>query len=125
MVLAHSGIIISEVELRQLCDCTIYGTDAFQAVKAARKLGFTATRKQNLTLGQLDDCIAKGCYPIVYISLLPLDRMRDIHAVVVVESREETFVVLDPLIGERYIERSRFESAFRVKKGLTIMLAKE
>jgi hypothetical protein len=40
---------MSEAELRQKCDCTILGTNAFQAVDAIRQLGFPNATSFQLT----------------------------------------------------------------------------
>jgi len=40
MVLSALDVEIEEKKLRQLADCTPFGTDAFQLVEAARTLGF-------------------------------------------------------------------------------------
>lgn len=45
MVLLTMGTDISEAELRERCDCTIFGTTALLAVDALRALGFTHSRK--------------------------------------------------------------------------------
>ena len=49
MVLASLGIERSELELRALCDCTPFGTEALNAVDAVRHLGFPGTGKRNLS----------------------------------------------------------------------------
>ncbi|WP_265579896.1 cysteine peptidase family C39 domain-containing protein [Vasconcelosia minhoensis] len=123
MVLAEAGTVISESELRRLCDCTIFGTEALQAVEAARQVGFVKARKANLTMVQLDDLVAQGLYPIVYVGLMPIDRVRGIHSLVVGETDENDVTVLDPLVGKRQVNRSHFEAAFRLTNGLTIMIA--
>ena len=38
MVLASFGLILSEVDLREQCDCTPFETDALQAADAVSKL---------------------------------------------------------------------------------------
>lgn len=51
MVLGSFGLEITESELRARCDCTPFnGTNALQAVDAARELGFAGTTKHNLSL---------------------------------------------------------------------------
>ena len=40
MVLSGFGLDLSEAELGARCDCTVFGTDAFQTVNALRELGF-------------------------------------------------------------------------------------
>ena len=36
MVLSHLGVSKTEAELREICDCTIFGTAALELVLAAR-----------------------------------------------------------------------------------------
>src|SRR5262249_61312357 len=60
MVLAHVGVLKSEAELRELCDCTIFGTSALQLLLAARKLGFTSSSKHTLTLADLTELTDHG-----------------------------------------------------------------
>ncbi|MGB3294475.1 MAG: cysteine peptidase family C39 domain-containing protein [Phormidesmis sp.] len=123
MVLAELGVVVSELEMRQMCDCTIFGTEAFQAVEAARRVGFPKARKENLTMAQLDRLVAQGVFPIVYVGLVGSNRVRGIHALVVIEIDESDVGVLDPLVGECRVERSHFEAAFRLTNGLTIVAA--
>jgi ABC-type bacteriocin/lantibiotic exporter with double-glycine peptidase domain len=72
MVLASFGVTRSEEELRDLCDCTIFGTSAIELVEAARALGFAGTRKYSVTLEDLKDFATQGYYPIVYVALSDL-----------------------------------------------------
>ena len=74
MVLSGFGIHYSEAELCRICDCTMFGTEAFQAVKAARSLGFPKTNKYNLTLKDLTILLLDERYPIVYVELHTNDR---------------------------------------------------
>jgi len=53
MVLSHLGVSKTEAELRELCDCSIFGTSALELVFAARGLGFAASSKHTLTLADL------------------------------------------------------------------------
>ncbi len=122
MVLASYGYEIFEAELRELCDCTFFGTDALQAVKAVRQLGFPETIKTNLTMSQLKNLTDNQQSPIVYISLQPLEGTKGIHALVVLDVSDTAVVVLDPAKGERIIPRAVFEVAWRLQKGLTILI---
>jgi ABC-type bacteriocin/lantibiotic exporter with double-glycine peptidase domain len=45
MVLAGLGVDRAEAVLRQMCDCTMLGTDALNVVDAARQLGFPLARQ--------------------------------------------------------------------------------
>ncbi len=123
MVLASYGLDISEVELRELCDCTFFGTDALAAVNAARQLGFLHTLKTNLTIEELGELVADQQWPIVYISLRPLEGSKGIHALVALDISDTAIVVLDPTKGERIIPRAVFEFAWNLQLGLTILIA--
>ena len=123
MVLAGRDVAISEPELRRMCDCTIFGTEAFQAVEAARQLGFAKARKETLTMVQLEKLVNQRLYPVVYIGLMPIDQVGGTHALVVLEMGEGNVAVLDPLVGERQVKQSGFEDAFRLTNGLTILVA--
>jgi ABC-type bacteriocin/lantibiotic exporter with double-glycine peptidase domain len=123
MVLAGLGVVTPEVELRQMCDCTILGTDAFQAVEALRQLGFPDATKQNLTLTDLSTVLAQGNYPIVYVNLLPLEQECGTHALVVTQIEDALVTVYDPMIGRRSLERIAFEQAWQLTKGLTILVS--
>jgi ABC-type bacteriocin/lantibiotic exporter with double-glycine peptidase domain len=96
MVLAGLGVIISEADLCLLCDCTLLGTDAFQAVEAVRKLGLIRTSKYNLAMDGLSEVLADTIYPIVYLNLLPIDQEWGTHAMVVIAIDDATVTVLDP-----------------------------
>lgn len=53
IVLSSFELDISEAELRELCDCNAFGTEALKAVDAVRKLGFTKTAKWTLSTDKL------------------------------------------------------------------------
>lgn len=123
MVLAGLNKEISEAELRQICDCTIFGTEALQAVEAARGLGFVRTKKENLTIAELVKILDNGLYPIVYLGLMPLNQAHGTHALVVLEISLTHVTVLDPLLGKQELASSDFEAAFRLTNGLTILVS--
>jgi len=124
MVLASFGQMLTEAELCRMCDCTIFGTDAFQAIDAVRKLGFLRSRKCNLSIVELDELLRDGFFPIVYVNLMPIDQTMGTHAMVVVLAAEnDVITVLDPLFGERKLERSVFDVAWRSTNGLTIVVS--
>lgn len=112
----------SEAELCKMCDCTMFGTEAFQAVEAARNLGCLKTNKYNLTLKDLVTLLLHELYPIVYVELQPIDQTFGTHAMVVLSIDEMTVNVLDPMVGEREFKRSLFEAAWAFTKGLTIVV---
>lgn len=122
MVLSGFGIDIPESELRVLCDSTIIGTDALKAVDAARQLGFTGSAKYTLTLEELQAVVASGHYPIIFVSLFPIDASSDIHAVVVVEVTAHSVLMLDPLQGERRIPVQVFSAAWAMGYNLAILI---
>lgn len=66
MVIGAFGVEVDEARLRALTDCTPLGTEAFQVVEAARRLGFTASRKHTLTsIEELDRLLGEGLVPSV------------------------------------------------------------
>ncbi len=118
------GLDISESDLRALCDCTPFGTDALKAIDAARKLGFAKSSKQNLSVEELKSLIAKGQYPIAFVNLDPIDGINDSHALVIIEMRDTNIVVYDPLHGERALPRESFSAAWAMMKNLVILSEK-
>lgn len=121
-MLSSFGLDIPESELRASCDSTIIGTDALKAVDAARQLGFTRSAKHTLNLDELREVMVNGGYPIVFISLLPLDASPDIHTVVVIEVTAQLVTILDPLHGERHIPLLIFEAAWTMGCNLAILI---
>jgi len=122
MVLLSLGLDIPESRLRASCDSTLLGTDALKAVDAARQLGFMGSAKHTLTLDELSQLVAAGNYPIVFVSLMPLEARDDIHALVVTECRPQEILVLDPLTGARAIPLQIFSAAWGMRHNLTILV---
>lgn len=122
MVLSGFNIDLSEKELRELCDCTIYGTKALQAVDAARQLGFGNTVKSTLSMDELLAQVNSEIYPIVFVNLLPIDQIKNGHALVVIAVEESDISVYDPLQGERKIPRSTFERAWAMMHNISILV---
>ena len=122
MALLGYRVDVAESELRALCDCTPFGTEALRAVDAARKLGFARTAKHTLTLTELRREIERGLYPIVYVNLLPLDGIKDAHAFVAVAQSEDSIMVYDPLRGERTLTIFAFATAWAAMRNLVILL---
>jgi len=60
MVFASFGLSLTEPELREMCDCTVFGTDALSAVDAARRLGFAGSVKHNLQFSELKTLVEDG-----------------------------------------------------------------
>ena len=122
MVLAGYGLHVSEADLRALCDCTSEGTSALLALDAARHFGFVNTSKQTLNLRELAALTNDGIYPIVFVSLRPIDGRRGAHALVVLEIGANFVTVYDPAQGERLIELETFRVAWRLHYNLAIIV---
>ncbi len=122
IVLGSMGLDIPESELRTLCDCTPFGTNALKAIDAARRLGFAKSSKHNLSVEELESLIAGGHYPIALINLDPIDGINDSHALVIIEISNTNFVVYDPLHGERTLPRESFSAAWAMMKNLVILI---
>ncbi len=125
MVLAHFGSSISEEDLRALCDCTVWGTRAGDAVAAARNLGFSKTAKHNLDIDSLKELLDLGLYPIVFVEArLHPDSQSQKHAVVVVKVGESEVEVLDPTRGEISLSIEDFEGEWKHMRRLAILIEK-
>lgn len=122
MVLGSFGLEIEESELRALCNWTLSGTDALMTVDAARQLGFAGTEKHTLKVEELESLVAHGSYPIVFVDLRPIDGVKDIHALVVVEFTVQEIIVLDPLKGERALPLQSFNTAWGLRHNLAIIV---
>jgi ABC-type bacteriocin/lantibiotic exporter with double-glycine peptidase domain len=116
------GVDRAEPLLRQMCDCTMLGTDALNAVDAARQLGFPLAHKENLTITQLTNVLQSGCFPIVYVNLLLIEAVAGIHAMVVIAADDRYVQVYDPLVGERQLEKMMFDAAWGMTNRLTILI---
>src|SRR5205814_9375537 len=103
------------------CTAT-FGTDAWQAVNAARGLGFPGSGKYTLRFDELRQLVEGGKYPIAFISLEPISGTEESHAVVVVEAGDMTVAVYDPLSGERTISQQSFNAAWAMRRNLTILI---
>ena len=122
MILGSLGVDVPENWLRTLCDSTLLGTDALKAVDAARQLGFAGSGKYTLSLAELKALTANGDYPIVFVSLLPIDGRKDAHAIVIVEFTAQEVLVLDPLFGERLLPLDTFQTAWTMSHNLAILV---
>ena len=122
MVLLAFGQDIPEAELQHLCDCTFVGTDALKAVDTARKLGFPGTAKHNLTLKDLAAIVADGYFPIVYVEMSPINGIYEPHAFVVTGVNDFSVEVLDPAFGEDILPHSVFDTAWALRRRLTIII---
>ena len=122
MVLSHLGVSKTEAELRELCDCTIFGTSALELVFAARKLGFAATSKHTLTIADLMELTEHGHFPIVYVISAP-HVPPDVHSFVVVSATPEHIDVLDPQQGQRRLGIEDFLERWFPLNNLAIVIA--
>ncbi len=122
MVLASFGLNLTEPELREMCDCTVFGTDALKAVDAVRRLGFANSVKHNLQFSELRTLVENGHFPIAYVNLEPIDVFDDEHALVVTQISDVAVSVHDPLRGEREIPIESFLSAWRIQRNLIILI---
>ncbi|HEU0186051.1 MAG TPA: cysteine peptidase family C39 domain-containing protein [Blastocatellia bacterium] len=128
MVLSHFNLSVSEAELRARCDCTIFGADPPYVVDVARQLGFSKTDIQNLSPDELQSILAEGLYPIVYVSLLPIDASEGSQALVAldmdVDIDDGAVTVYDPDHGERVLPLGAFLKAWELKRNLAIIVDK-
>jgi hypothetical protein len=122
MVLLTHGVDVEEGDLRTRCDSTILGTDALKAIDAVRDLGFEGSAKYTLTLSELRELAKVGSFPIVFVSLLPIDALDDIHSLVVLGFSRREVNVLDPLEGERSIPLQTFSAAWGMRHNLAIIV---
>jgi ABC-type bacteriocin/lantibiotic exporter with double-glycine peptidase domain len=122
MVIASFGEMRSEEELRELCDCTIFGTSAVELVRAARSLGFIGTRKYSLRLEDLKDFAEQGYYPIVYVVLS--GQTQDVHALVMLSISENNVAVLDPKGGRRELPLSSFIQMWSPMNNIAVVVAR-
>lgn len=123
MVLSHFGVSKTEAELRELCDCTIFGTSALELVFAARRLGFAASSKHTLTLADLIELTEHGYFPIVYVVSAPYVPAPDVHSFVVVSATREGVEVLDPQQGPRALDIDEFLESWSPMNNLAIVVA--
>jgi ABC-type bacteriocin/lantibiotic exporter with double-glycine peptidase domain len=123
MVLAGLGLHLDEAELRALCDCTWLGTDALKAVDAARSLGFAGSAKHTLNSAELEEALAQGHFPIVFVELSPIDQSQGQHAFVALALSPSTIEVYDPEQGRRTLSRETFELGWGAARNLTILIS--
>jgi len=124
MVLASFGITKSEDELRELCDCTIFGTAAIELVHAARTLGLAASRKYTLKLEDLREFTEQGYHPIVYVVAAAGVRPPEVHALLVVSVTEAEIGALDPKYGRCSLSVREFIEMWAPMNNLAIVVAR-
>lgn len=122
MTLAGFGLYLDEAELRALCDCTWLGTDALKAVDAARALGFAGSAKYTLNSAELEEVLAQGHFPIVFVELSPIDQAKGQHAFVVLALSPSTIEVYDPKQGRRILPLETFELGWSAARNLVILI---
>ena len=122
MVLSHLGVSKAEAELRDLCDCTIFGTSALELVFAARKLGFAASSKHTLTTADLIELTEHGYFPIVFVASAP-QVPPDVHSFVVVSATRGHIEVLDPQQGQRRFDLDDFLERWGLMNNVAIVIA--
>ncbi len=122
MVLAAQEYMVSELDLRELCDCTFLGTEALNAVDALQKMGFSNSSKCNIKATELIVELNAGLYPIVFVNLLPIDSVNNPHAMIVMAIDEDDVTVCDPLQGQRLLPRSTFDTAWAMMRNLAILV---
>lgn len=124
MVLASLGVIKTEQELREMCDCTtLEGAAALKMIDAARALGFTETRKQNLSLDDLEYELERGLFPITYVGVsTSASKLPEKHAVVVVAIEGDQVQTLDPARGEIILSREEFFVEWNAMRRLTVLI---
>lgn len=122
MVLSSFDLDLSEAELRERCDCTPFGTEALKAVDAMRELGFPKTVKCTLSWEELVSQLDAALYPLVFVNLLPIDGIREAHAIVVTAATPTTITVYDPLKAERVLPLSTFTIAWVMMNNLAILV---
>lgn len=62
-------------------------------------------------LEELATFVEGSNYPIVFVSLKPIDGVKDTHALVVIVIDEQDVTVYDPLRGERSLSKKTFSAA--------------
>ena len=97
-------------------------TDALKAVDAAGQLGFAGTSKHNLSPTELEGLLRDGHHPIVFVDLMPIDGVREQHALVVVKMDANFVTVLDPLSGERVLPRQGFLRGWAWQRYLVLII---
>lgn len=125
MVLSAWGVEVDEARLRDLSDCSPFGTNAFQLVEAARQLGFTASRKYTLeSLDELANLVDEGLFPIVYVDLWPIKggTRGQFHSLVALAVEADGINVLDPLVGEHKLSPEEFSTVWAEMRFLTIVI---
>ena len=123
MVLESFGVTKSESELRELCDCTIFGTSAVELIQAARRLGFRGSRKYSLTIDELRRVAEEGYFPIVYVVLVK-SSTADVLSLVVTSVSDDAVRVLDPERGLSEFSVGCFRELWAPINNLAVVIAR-
>lgn len=124
MVLATFGLMKSEEDLRELCDCTIFGTPAIELVRSARSLGFANSRKFSLTVADLKEFTAQGYFPIVFVVVQLDNSLPDVHAMIVTSVSPAGIDVIDPKFGYQQLSRSEFNEMWSPMKKVAVVISR-
>jgi ABC-type bacteriocin/lantibiotic exporter with double-glycine peptidase domain len=127
MVVASSGLDLSEEDLIRLCNCTAQGTSPGNLVSAAIQLGFDKTSQDRLELDDLRGALANGIFPIVWLRTIedPLAPFPPTHAVVAIRIGKQVSV-RDPAKPEpeSRVPRQRFLESWTRAGRLTVLVSK-
>lgn len=123
MVLVSFGIIKTEAELRALCDCTPYGTAAFELARAAQSLGLVNTRKFSLEITDLQGFIEQGRFPIIYTATYPHGFVPEVHALVVLAVSAAEVLVIDPKQGQLGLSPATIMEMWKPMRNVAVIVA--
>jgi hypothetical protein len=112
MLLEAAGRRVTEEELVLASAVESGGLDPGQVAALARRYGLAGLEVQ-LELDDLRFAVQQQGFPIVFLYRLPVDRVKEIHAVVPIRFTAKLVTMLDPLKGKRRIAIQKFENARR------------
>lgn len=124
MVLSTFGLVKPEAELRELCDCTIFGTPAVELTRAARALGFAGSRKFSLTIANLEEFTNQGYFPIVYAVVQLDNSLPDVHAMIVTSVLANEIDMVDPKYGYRRLPLPEFNEMWSPMRNVAVVIAR-
>ena len=126
MVMESLGVIATEAEIRERCECDEEGT-AFKKIAAgASTYGFQESWALSLGIDEdagftkLQELLRNGANPIVYLRILPFPHYP--HAVVVCKLTTDAVEVLDPHYGQRQIKLPRFLADWTDTRQVTVFI---
>lgn len=123
MVLAVKGVMLSEEQLRDLCDWKPgVAVSSTSVVAVGRTPGFVRSREDyELRLHDLRDLTREGLFPIVGVDLRPYGQIGR-HAQVVIAVSTRGVAIQDPLLGQFVTKLFVFEQAWERTEYLTILI---